>query len=156
MRDHGTIFINTCTIHKFQFLCLCECEMSNWIIIESGTKMYTYYWFCIINGLFWHSNDVFIQAHIETIKNFFLKKIVSQYVYVVNLKPTVMTLPFGVNIDIHDAVRYKDMMEYGLGPNKEILTFGFRKSEPVRIMWTLITSHIAWDDVFALNWRVSK
>ena len=64
----------------------------------------------------------------------FLKKIVSEYVYVVNIKPTVMTLPFGVNIDIHDAVRYKDMMEYGLGPNKEILTFGFRKSEPVRIM----------------------
>jgi hypothetical protein len=34
-----------------------------------------------------------------------------------------MTLPFGANIDIHDTVRYKDVMkEYGLGPNGGILT----------------------------------
>ena len=47
-----------------------------------------------MNWLFWHSSDVFIQAHIETIYK--LKKIfISKQVYVVNLHPTVMTLPFG-------------------------------------------------------------
>jgi hypothetical protein len=34
-----------------------------------------------------------------------------------------MTLPFEANIDIHDTVRYKDMMKkYGLGSNGGILT----------------------------------
>ncbi|RLM94245.1 GPN-loop GTPase 1-like protein [Panicum miliaceum] len=34
-----------------------------------------------------------------------------------------MTLPFGANIDIHDTMRYRDVMnEYGLGPNGGILT----------------------------------
>jgi hypothetical protein len=34
-----------------------------------------------------------------------------------------MTLSFGAN-DIHDTVRYKDvMMEYGLGRNGKIITF---------------------------------
>ena len=46
-----------------------------------------------MNWLFWHSSDVFIQAHIETIYK--LKKIfISKQVYVVNLHPIVMTLPF--------------------------------------------------------------
>ena len=36
----------------------------------------------------------------------------------------MITLLFGASIDIHDAMRYnKDMMEYDLGPNLEILTF---------------------------------
>ena len=39
------------------------------------------------------------------------------------IDPTVMTLPFGVSIDIHDMVRYKDVMkDYCLGPNGAILT----------------------------------
>ena len=47
-----------------------------------------------MNWLFWHSSDVFIQSHIETIYK--LKKIfISNQVYVVNLHPIVMTLPFG-------------------------------------------------------------
>ena len=47
-----------------------------------------------MNWLFWHSSDVFIQAHIETIYK--LKKIfISKQVYIVNLHPIVMTLPFG-------------------------------------------------------------
>ena len=56
-------------------------------------------------ALFWHSNDVFIGAHMETIEKF--KKIyVSDHEYVVNLDPSVKTLIFGARIDIHDAVRY--------------------------------------------------
>ena len=56
-------------------------------------------------ALFWHSNDVFIRAHMETIEKF--KKIyVSDYEYVVNLDPSVKTLIFGARIDIHYAVRY--------------------------------------------------
>jgi hypothetical protein len=43
-------------------------EMSNWIIIESEKKLYTWYLFCTMNELLWHSNDVFIQAHIETVE----------------------------------------------------------------------------------------
>jgi hypothetical protein len=51
------------------------------------------------------------------------KFFVSEHVYVVNLDHMVMTLPFGANIDIHDTVRYKNVMkEYGLGPNGGILT----------------------------------
>ena len=46
-----------------------------------------------MNWLFWHSSDVFIQTHIETIYK--LKKFISKQVYVVNLHPIVMTLPFG-------------------------------------------------------------
>jgi hypothetical protein len=34
----------------------------------------------------------------------------------------MMTVPFRTNIDILDTVRYRDMMEYGLGPNGGILT----------------------------------
>ena len=56
-------------------------------------------------ALFWHSNDVFIRAHMETIEKF--KKIyVSDHEYVVNLDPAVKTLLFGASIDIHDTVRY--------------------------------------------------
>ncbi|RLM58886.1 hypothetical protein C2845_PM18G07490 [Panicum miliaceum] len=34
-----------------------------------------------------------------------------------------MTLPFGTNVDIHDSVRYRDVVkEYGRGPNGGILT----------------------------------
>jgi hypothetical protein len=40
--------------------------MSNLIIIESEKKMYT--WYYTMNELLWHSNDVFIQAHIETVE----------------------------------------------------------------------------------------
>jgi hypothetical protein len=46
------------------------------------------------------------------------KKLYSEHVSIVNLDSAMMTLPFGANIDIHDMVRYKDMMkEYGLGQN---------------------------------------
>jgi hypothetical protein len=58
---------------------------------------------------------IFIQAlYAKTIEK---KKIfVLEHVFVVNLDPTVMTLPFRANIDIHDMVRYKKVMkEYGLG-----------------------------------------
>ncbi|KAK4257880.1 hypothetical protein QN277_007411 [Acacia crassicarpa] len=38
--------------------------------------------------------------------------------YVMNLDPAVMTLPFGVNIDIRDTVKYKEVMkQFNLGPN---------------------------------------
>jgi GTPase SAR1 family protein len=51
------------------------------------------------------------------------KMFISEHVSVVNLDPTVMTLPFEANIDIRDTVRYKDVMkEYGRGPNGGILT----------------------------------
>ena len=39
----------------------------------------------------------------------------SEHVYVINLEPMVMTLPFEANIDIRNMVRYKNMMNnYGL------------------------------------------
>ena len=56
-------------------------------------------------ALFWHSNDVFIRAHMETIEKF--KNIfVSNHEYVVNLDPAVITLLFGASIDIYYVVRY--------------------------------------------------
>ncbi|RZC72163.1 hypothetical protein C5167_035330 [Papaver somniferum] len=43
--------------------------------------------------------------------------------YVVNLDPAVMTIPYGVNIDIRDAVKHKEVMkQYNLGLNGGILT----------------------------------
>lgn len=42
------------------------------------------------------------------------------YVYVINLEPAVMTLPFGVSIDIRDTMRNKNVMKkYGLGPMRK-------------------------------------
>ncbi|XP_067326087.1 GPN-loop GTPase 1 [Anolis sagrei] len=43
--------------------------------------------------------------------------------YIINLDPAVHTLPFPVNIDIRDTVKYKEVMkQYGLGPNGGIVT----------------------------------
>lgn len=43
--------------------------------------------------------------------------------YVINLDPAVLKVPFGVNIDIRDSVKYKKVMEeYNLGPNGAIVT----------------------------------
>ena len=47
---------------------------------------------------------------------------ISKHVYIVNLNPAVMTLPFGANIDMLNTVRYKnEMKEYGLGAPSTIL-----------------------------------
>ena len=56
-------------------------------------------------ALFWHSNDVFIRAHMETMEKF-KKYMCSDHEYAVNLDPAVKTLLFGASIDIHDTVRY--------------------------------------------------
>ena len=53
-------------------------------------------------ALFWHSNDVFIRAHMDL----GFRIIISDHEYVVNLNPAVKTLLFRASIDIHDAVRY--------------------------------------------------
>ncbi|SCU86794.1 LAFA_0E03092g1_1 [Lachancea sp. 'fantastica'] len=43
--------------------------------------------------------------------------------YVVQLDPAVLNVPYGVNIDIRDSVKYKKVMEnYKLGPNGAIVT----------------------------------
>jgi hypothetical protein len=43
---------------------------------------------------------------------------------VTNLDHAALILSFRANIDVFDAMRYRDVMkEYGLGPNDEILTF---------------------------------
>lgn len=43
--------------------------------------------------------------------------------YVLNLDPAVLKVPYGVNIDIRDSVKYKKVMEeYNLGPNGAIVT----------------------------------
>ena len=43
--------------------------------------------------------------------------------YVINLDPAVLSVPFGTNIDIRDAVNYEEVMrQYNLGPNGGILT----------------------------------
>lgn len=43
--------------------------------------------------------------------------------YYINLDPAVSFVPYGVNIDIRDTVKYKDVMKtYRLGPNGAILT----------------------------------
>uniref|UniRef100_A0A2K5CYB2 GPN-loop GTPase n=1 Tax=Aotus nancymaae TaxID=37293 RepID=A0A2K5CYB2_AOTNA len=43
--------------------------------------------------------------------------------YVINLDPAVHEVPFPVNIDIRDTVKYKEVMkQYGLGPNGGIVT----------------------------------
>ena len=52
--------------------------------------------------LFWHSNDVFIRAHMDL----GFRIIISDHEYVVNLDPAVKTQLFRASIDIHDAVRY--------------------------------------------------
>ena len=43
--------------------------------------------------------------------------------YVMNLDPAVNEVPYPVNIDIRDTVKYKQVMQqYGLGPNGAIMT----------------------------------
>lgn len=43
--------------------------------------------------------------------------------YVINLDPAVLKIPYGANIDIRDAIKYKKVMEnYQLGPNGAIVT----------------------------------
>ncbi|AMD21569.1 HFL287Wp [Eremothecium sinecaudum] len=43
--------------------------------------------------------------------------------YVINLDPAVLNVPYGVNIDIRDSIKYKKVMEnYNLGPNGAIVT----------------------------------
>jgi len=43
--------------------------------------------------------------------------------YIINLDPAVNEVPFPVNIDIQDTVKYKEVMkQYGLGPNGGIMT----------------------------------
>lgn len=43
--------------------------------------------------------------------------------YVINLDPAVLNVPYGVNIDIRDSIKYKKVMEnYQLGPNGAIVT----------------------------------
>jgi hypothetical protein len=123
-------------------------------------KMYTWYLFCIMNELFWHSDDVFIQAPIETIEK--LKNLYFGYVCVVNLDYVVWIChilkylilrceclleyvhpslwffenfsDFFIEINVCDTVRYRDVMkEYGFGPNKEILTFERGEDATIRI-----------------------
>lgn len=44
-------------------------------------------------------------------------------VYIVNLDPAVLQLPYDPNVDIRDTIKYKDVMrEYSLGPNGAIIT----------------------------------
>lgn len=46
-----------------------------------------------------------------------------QFPYLINLDPAVSTVPYPVNIDIRDTIKYKAVMsEYGLGPNGAIMT----------------------------------
>lgn len=43
--------------------------------------------------------------------------------YLINLDPAVVNVPYPVNIDIRDTVKYKSVMrEYNLGPNGAIMT----------------------------------
>lgn len=43
--------------------------------------------------------------------------------YVINLDPATANVPYPVNIDIRDTVKYKQVMkDYGLGPNGAIIT----------------------------------
>lgn len=45
------------------------------------------------------------------------------YPYLINLDPAVLELPYPVNIDIRDTIKYKAVMkEYELGPNGAIMT----------------------------------
>ncbi|KAF8821737.1 putative ATP binding protein [Cardiosporidium cionae] len=47
----------------------------------------------------------------------------SKAVYLINLDPAVLTVPYRPNIDIRDTIKYKDVMkEYKLGPNGAIMT----------------------------------
>jgi hypothetical protein len=97
--------LDTLPLPTFQIECLCE--ISNWIIIESGIK-------CIVGIYF------VLWNHVEVKKIF-----ISECVFVANLDHAVMTLPaiWGQH-DIRDMVRYKDVIkEYSLGSNEEILTF---------------------------------
>lgn len=43
--------------------------------------------------------------------------------YVINLDPAVTKVPYPVNVDIRDTVKYKEVMkEFGMGPNGAIMT----------------------------------
>ncbi|CAI2348682.1 unnamed protein product [Caenorhabditis sp. 36 PRJEB53466] len=43
--------------------------------------------------------------------------------YVINLDPAVSKVPYPVNVDIRDTVKYKEVMkEFGMGPNGAIMT----------------------------------
>ena len=73
--------------------------------------------------LFWHTNDVIIRAHMETIEKF--KKslfrimnmsltLILQWKHYYSGLASISTMRCGI---------YEDAMEYGLGSNNEILTF---------------------------------
>ncbi|KAA0176576.1 hypothetical protein FNF27_01857 [Cafeteria roenbergensis] len=49
--------------------------------------------------------------------------VLGQVPYIINADPAVAHVPYVANIDIRDAVNYKEVMkQYGLGPNGAILT----------------------------------
>ena len=97
------------------------------------------------------------------------KKIfISEHVSIVNLAPAVMTLPFGVNTDSRDTVRYKDVMkEYGLGHNGGILTSLLHSdqdrtpsSRPCTVPfrgyhvgpeWRVITAWSSYNDIYIIR-----
>ncbi|CAH8479014.1 unnamed protein product [Dicrocoelium dendriticum] len=48
---------------------------------------------------------------------------IQKSVYAINLDPAVHHVPYPINIDIRDTVKYKDVMkQYGFGPNGAIMT----------------------------------
>jgi len=68
-----------------------------------------------------------------------------------------MTLPFEASIDIRDAVWYKDVMEYGLGPNEEILTFEQGEDGTIRtktvLLHHVLVPHRVMDINASLQWQ---
>lgn len=59
--------------------------------------------------------------------------------YVINLDPACHEMPYPVNIDIRDTVKYKEVMkQYGLGPNGSIITslnlFATKFDEVIKIL----------------------
>ena len=107
-------------------------------LIYSGFFDWELMWFCIIQvawlislvfvmylvALFWHSNDVFIRAHMETIEKF--KKCMFRIMNM-SLSLILRWKLCYLELESISTMRcgiYEDAMkEYGLGPNYKIHTF---------------------------------
>ena len=114
----------------------------------------------LLRRLFWHINDVFIRAHMETIEKFkkslfqimdMLLTLILRWKHCYSGLASISKMWCGI---------YEDAMkEHGLGPNNEILTFEGVENEIIRIKAVLLHQillyrTVSWISMLAPNGSV--
>ena len=137
--------------------------VSMWIIYSDFFQFFPVAWLIslvfvmYLVTLFWHSNDVFIRAHMETIEKF--KKILFQIMdmlltLILRWKHCYSGL---ASISKMWCGIYEDAMkEYGLSPNNEIITFEGVENEIIRtktilLHRVLLYRTVSWISMLAPN-----